>query len=407
MDSTLNCPMPEPCSATVAAASVAAIDPDEIAAWVRLDAVPGLGRRTARLLLDKFGLPQQVLAAGTAELARWVPAAMVGAIRARPDSALSAQIDRTLQWLREPGHHLLTLADPAYPRAMLDLSDPPLLLYALGRLERLRSPALAVVGARSATVQGGRDAERFAAAFSGAGITVVSGLALGIDAAAHAGGLNGPGGTIAVVGTGLDRCYPACHWTLAQRIAADGLVLGELPLGTPARSLHFPQRNRLIAALSRGVLVVEAALRSGSLITARLAAELGREVFAVPGSIHAPLAAGCHRLIQQGAKLVECPQDVFDELGLSPGLSPGPSPAASPRSSAALSAAGMPPAPTSAPAPDRADALGAALAYDPVDPDTLCARTGMPPEAVTAVLLDLELAGAVERMPGNRYRRLT
>ncbi len=377
-------------SSSATDACAAAIDPDEVAAWLRLDAVPGLGRRTARLLLDKFGLPQQVLAAGEAQLGRWLPAPVASAVRARPDTALSARIEHTVAWLREPGHHLLTLADPAYPHGLLDLSDPPLLLYARGTLERLRTPALAVVGARSATVQGGHDAGMFASAFSGAGITVVSGLALGIDAAAHAGGLSGPGGTIAVVGTGLDRCYPACHRALAQRIAAQGLLLSELPLGTPARGPHFPQRNRLIAALARGVLVVEAALRSGSLITARLAAELGREVFAVPGSIHAPLAAGCHRLIQQGAKLVECPQDVFDELGLSEGLA----------------GVGKPGATVSARPSERADALGTALAYDPVDPDTLCVRTGLPPEAVTAALLELEFAGAVERMPGNLYRRL-
>lgn len=380
--------MPEPSSATAACA--ATIDRDEVAAWLRLDAVPGLGRRTARLLLDKFGLPQQVLAASEAQLVRWLPPAVASAVRARPDAALSARIDRTVAWLGEPGNGLLTLADAAYPRGLLDLSDPPLLLYARGRLERLRGPALAVVGARSATVQGGRDAGMFASAFSGAGITVVSGLALGIDAAAHAGALNGSGGTVAVVGTGLDRCYPACHQALAQRIAAEGLLLSELPLGTPARGPHFPLRNRLIAALARGVLVVEAALRSGSLITARLAAELGREVFAVPGSIHAPLAAGCHRLIQQGAKLVACPQDVFDELGLREG--PG--------------GVRQPDAPVSAWPSDRADALGTALAYDPVDPDTLCARTGLPPEAVTAALLQLEFGGTVERMPGNLYRRL-
>ena len=381
------------------------IDPDEVAAWLRLEAVPGLGRRTARLLLDKFGLPQQVLAAGEAQLARWLSGPVARDVRARPDAALLARIGRTVAWLREPGHHLLTLADAAYPRPLLDLADPPLLLYARGRLEILQRPALAVVGARSATVQGVRDAELVASTFSSAGITVGSGLALGIDAAAHAGGLAGPGGTIAVVGTGLDRCYPACHRALGQRIAAEGLLLSEFPLGTPARSQHFPQRNRLIAALARGVLVVEAALRSGSLITARLAAELGREVFAVPGSIHAPLAAGCHRLIQQGAKLVASPQDVFEEPGLL--ADPRASPWAGSRADSwagGSRAAGKPE--TAARSSAAADALGTALAYDPVDPDTLCIRTGLPPEAVTAALLQLELIGAVERMPGNLYRRL-
>ncbi|KAA6124512.1 DNA-processing protein DprA [Cupriavidus cauae] len=395
--------MPEPCSAPEACAAM--IDPDEVAAWLRLEAVPGLGRRTARLLLDKFGLPQQVLAAGEAQLARWLPGPVARDVRARPDAALSARIGRTVAWLREPGHHLLTLADAAYPRPLLDLADPPLLLYARGRLEILQRPALAVVGARSATVQGVRDAELFASTFSSAGITVVSGLALGIDAAAHAGGLAGPGGTIAVVGTGLDRCYPACHRALGQRIAAEGLLLSEFPLGTPARSQHFPQRNRLIAALARGVLVVEAALRSGSLITARLAAELGREVFAVPGSIHAPLAAGCHRLIQQGAKLVASPQDVFEEPGLFAGPWAGSQGGSRADSWAGGSrAAGKPE--TAARSSAAADALGTALAYDPVDPDTLCIRTGLPPEAVAAALLQLELTGAVERMPGNLYRRL-
>ncbi len=357
----------------------------DIAAWLRLTAAPGVGPVAARHLLAAFGLPCQVFAQSAAALGTVVPAKLARALLASPDAALSDLIARTCAWATEPRHHVVTLADAAYPARLLDLADPPPVLYIQGNLAALAGPALAMVGARSATAQGLRDAEAFSATFSDAGLTVVSGMALGVDAAAHAGGLRGSGGTVAVIGTGADVIYPARHRELAGRIAEHGAIVSEFPLGTPAVSHNFPRRNRIIAALARGVLVVEAAARSGSLITARLAAEIGREVFAIPGSIHAPLSKGCHLLIRQGAKLVESAQDVLEELGT----------AASPAAIRKV------PVPEGAP-----DALGAALAYDPVTPDALGARSGLSPDAVAAELLRLELAGKVERLPGNLYRRL-
>ncbi len=218
--------------------------------------------------------------------------------------------------MRSPGHHLVAWDDPDYPRALLELGHAPPSLYFVGRREFLNRPALAIVGSRHATAQGTDDARNFAQALADAGITIVSGLALGIDAAAHEGALRGAGSTLAVVGTGLDRVYPARHRDLARRIAASGGLLSEFAPGTPPRASHFPRRNRLISGLARGVLVVEAAPQSGSLITARYAGEQGREVFAIPGSIHSPLAKGCHQLLREGAKLVETAQDVLDELGM-------------------------------------------------------------------------------------------
>lgn len=368
-------------------------EPAEVAAWVRLTATPGVSAQTGRRLLAAFGLPQAVLAQDAARLREVVEPAVAGTLCAVPDAATSARIARTLQWLDMPGHSLVTMADAAYPPRLLDLADPPLLLYINGNVARLHGQSLGMVGARQATVQGARDAHAFASAFSGAGLTVVSGLALGIDAAAHAAALDGLGGTVAVVGTGVDIVYPARHHTLAhQIIAAGGAIVSEFPLGTPARPNHFPRRNRIIAALARGVLVVEAAERSGSLITARLASEMGREVFAIPGSIHAELARGCHKLIRQGAKLVESPADVLEEFA---DLARLPGPACAPEADHA-------PATASA----SRDVFLAALAYDPVTLDGLCERTGIAAAEVSATLLQMELDGAVERLPGNRFRRL-
>ncbi|WP_420996984.1 DNA-processing protein DprA [Cupriavidus sp. 30B13] len=360
-------------------------DAAEIAAWLRLTRVPGIGKAAVRQLLAAFGLPQRLFALDAAALSRVIPARHANALLAPPDAATLALVERTVAWTAEPGNHLLTLADAAYPRALLDLADPPPVLYVKGRLELLARAGVAMVGARNATLQGVEDARRFAGALSQAGLAVVSGMALGIDGAAHDGALAGPGGTVAVIGTGIDVVYPARHRALAHRIAEAGALVSEFPLGTAPRSQHFPQRNRIIAALVRGVLVVEAAARSGSLITARLAAELGREVYAMPGSIHAPLSKGCHLLIRQGAKLVETAQDVLEELGIAAGAAPRTAPP---------------------PAPRADDLLGAALAHDPVALDVLCARAALPPEQVAAALLALELEGTVERLPGNLYRRL-
>ena len=286
---------------------------------------------------------------------------------------------------------MIALGDATYPHALLESPDPPLLLYAIGRLELLHAPALAIVGSRHASVQGRQNASAFAAHLGGAGFTIVSGLALGIDGAAHEGALGSTGSTIAVVATGLDQVYPRRHLALAGRIAAEGLLLSEHPLGTPPLRENFPQRNRIIAGLSLGTLVVEAALRSGSLITARLATEAGREVFAVPGSIHAPQSKGCHALIRQGAKLVEVAADILEELqwpGTPPQLRPG-------SSESALTAA-----------PPAEDPLLAALGHDPATLDALSARTGWSTQDLAARLLHLELEGQVARLPGGLFQRL-
>ncbi len=332
---------------------------------------------------------------------------------AEPPVDLGLHVDATLSWLAEsPDRALLTLADPRYPRALLEAPDPPLVLFAQGQLALLGAPSVAIVGSRSPTPQGRDNAHAFALEFARAGLIVVSGLALGVDGAAHDGALEGLppgalGSTIAVVGTGLDRVYPKRHHALAHRIAQHGLVLSECLLGTPPLPPNFPRRNRIIAALSRGTLVVEAALQSGSLITARLATEMGREVFAIPGSIHSPQARGCHALIKQGAKLVETAQDVLDELfwGSGSGL-----PQASWISST-VPEADVPGDTCLAAANDAttrslfADPLLDALGYDPIGMDALSARTGMSSADLSIRLLDLELSGQVARLPGQLFQR--
>ncbi|WP_137926014.1 DNA-processing protein DprA [Cupriavidus sp. 2SB] len=373
--------------------TVSTRNPTEVAAWVRLTTTPGVSARTARNLLAAFGLPEAVLSQEPARLGEVAEPAAVRALVARPDEAMAARIDRICRWLDAPDHAVVTMADAGYPARLLDLADPPLVLYINGNAARLQAPSLGIVGARHATAQGERNAQLFAQAFSEKGLTVVSGLALGIDAAAHAAAIEGPGNTVAVVGTGVDIVYPARHHGLAHRIVdAGGAIVSEFPLGTPGRANHFPRRNRIIAALARGVLVVEAAERSGSLITARLASEIGREVFAIPGSIHAELSRGCHKLIRQGAKLVESPEDVFEEfadLG-TPQRVAGQAAVAVSREAGTMTG----------------DVFGGALSYDPVSFDALCERAGMVAEAASAALLQLELAGAAERLPGNRFRRL-
>jgi DNA processing protein len=279
------------------------------------------------------------------------------------------------------GHAAITLADGDYPQPLLETADPPPLLYLHGRRELLARPGLAMVGSRSATPQGISNAEQFARAFSDAGLTIVSGLALGIDAAAHRGGLEGASSTIAVLGTGADILYPQRNRALGERIAREGLIVSEFPLGTPPHGANFPRRNRVISGLTRGCLVVEAALASGSLITARFAAEQGREVFAIPGSIHSPHSKGCHALIKQGAKLVESAQDLLQELGIK-GFAASPATAN----------------------PEVAGLL-VHLGYDPCDIDALCARSGLTAAAVSAMLLQLELEGKVASLPGGLYQR--
>jgi DNA processing protein len=366
------------------------LDAGELAAWLRLLLTPGVGRDGARQLLATFGSAEAIFAAGPAAL-RAVAGPLAEVLSQEPE-ALPDQCEQARQWLDQgEGRTVVTLGDPAYPAALLETADPPLLLFAQGRLELLQRPAIAIVGSRHATPQGRDNAREFAAHFSRCGLTVVSGLALGIDGAAHEGGLGGAGSTVAVVGTGLDRVYPKRHLALAHRIAAEGLLISEFPLGTPPLKPNFPMRNRIIAGLSLGTLVVEAAVESGSLITARQAAEMGREVFAIPGSIHSPQSRGCHALIKQGAKLVDAAQDVLDELRLpgGPGLLLATTPA--------------PSAPAATPA--RPDPVLEALGHDPTSLDALMARCGWPAPRLQARLLELELEGAVARLPGGLFQR--
>ncbi|AWP68431.1 DNA protecting protein DprA [Bordetella holmesii 30539] len=290
-------------------------DPEELAAWLRLSLEPGVGPVTACGLLRAFGLPQVLYAESASTLARQLPQALAIQLATQAAPPLQDLIERGLEWAQADDHYLLTLGDAAYPQALLSITDPPVLLYVKGRPQLLNRPTLAVVGARNATPIGTQNARAFARHLAAHGWCVASGLALGIDAAAHEGALAaGPecGGTVAVLGTGIDRIYPTANRNLAHAIAAGGALVSEFALGSGAQAHHFPQRNRLVAGLARGVLVVEAARQSGSLITARLAGEGGREVFAIPGSIHSPLSRGCHALIRQGAKLVETAQDITD-----------------------------------------------------------------------------------------------
>ena len=288
-------------------------DSGELAAWIELSLVPGLGSSRFRSLLSAFGLPAHVLKATRSQLSRVVPESLAASILERNRGA---EIEKAVRWAAEPNHAVLTLADAAYPRQLLEIPDPPALLYVAGDARLLSSPALAVVGSRNATPQGLKNAHAFARAFSDAGLAIVSGLALGVDSEAHRGGLAGRGSTLAVLGTGVDVTYPRRNAPLADEILERGLLVSEFPLGTEPHAGNFPRRNRLISGLARGCLVVEAAVDSGSLITARLAADQGREVFAIPGSIHSPLSKGCHALIKQGAKLVESAEDVLEELGI-------------------------------------------------------------------------------------------
>ncbi len=352
----------------------------EAEAWLRLGLIPGLGPTTLRRLLSDFGDPEAAAAASSASLTRSVGATLASAIRSGPDRKL---LEDSLRWVEIPGHCLLTLADAEFPRRLLEIPDPPPLMYAAGDISLLGRNALAIVGSRNATPQGAANAGAFARELSDCGFAIVSGLALGIDAAAHRGGLSGAGGSIAVVGTGLDIVYPARNRELAHELAANGLLLSEFSLGTRPLSANFPRRNRLISGLSCGVLVVEAALQSGSLITARYALEQGREVFAIPGSIHSPLSKGCHLLIKQGAKLVESAGDILEELGTA--ARPG-----------------------AAQASDSSEnsVLLAAMGYDPVDLDTLCERSGLTAESASAMLLTLELAGTIAKLPGGRFQRV-
>jgi DNA processing protein len=353
---------------------------EELAAWLRLTLIPGIGGESQRKLLAAFGLPEAIFAAG-----RLATRSVIGD---RADLLFdfdpSEEVDRNIAWASQPGQSILTLADSAYPQSLLEIADPPNVLYVRGNAALLQTRGLAMVGSRNATPQGLQTAENFAKTLAGRGLCIISGLALGIDAAAHRGALAAGGATIAVIGTGADRIYPARNKELALAIVEQGAIVSEFPLGTPAIAANFPRRNRIISGLSRGVLVVEAAPESGSLITARLAGEQGREVFAIPGSIHSPVARGCHKLIKQGAKLVETAQDVLEELG----------------------DIEQQVATIESPTPSEENPLLAALGHDPCALDELVERTGLRADQLLGELLTLELSGQLATLPGNRYQRL-
>jgi DNA processing protein len=356
---------------------------DSLKAWLTLSLIHGLGGEGARHLLREFKSPEAILAASHNALCTFVKpeiATIIG--KGVPDELLNP----ALAWLEEDNNHIVTLGDADYPQSLLNISDPPLLLYIKGRLDLLNMPALAIVGSRHATPQGISNAEQFAKSLSDAGLCIISGMAHGIDAAAHHGALGGSSASIAVVGTGLDKVYPSANRDLAHLLARQGTLISEFALGTPPVAGNFPRRNRIISGMSIGCLVVEASLQSGSLITARLAMEQGRDVFAIPGSIHTPQSRGCHRLIKQGAKLVESAQDILDEL---PGTVRASVPATGP-----------------SPLPGEEHNLLALIGNDPVSMDTICARSGLTVSQLSAMLLTYELEGRLATLPGGLFQRI-
>jgi DNA processing protein len=378
------------------------VEKQELQAWLRLTLSTGVGNENSRKLLAAFGSAQAIFDQSSAALEQLGSEKLARSLQMEPPN-LAAQLQMTLEWLQAADdRRVVALGDAAYPAALLDIADPPLMLYMLGKHARSpkvpsehSAPHIAIVGSRNPTPQGETNARQFAKALAGANLCIVSGLALGIDGAAHDGAMQAGGDTIAVVGTGLDRVYPKKHLELAHRIAQQGMLISEFPLGTPPLTANFPKRNRIISGLSLGTLVIEAALQSGSLITARLAAEQGKEVFAIPGSIHSPQSRGCHALIKQGAKLVETAQDVLEELNLpARNVVPGVAECAP----TAEGASPLVESPSSA-------ALVAALGFDVVSLDTLQARTGIGTALLQAQLLELELDGQVFRLPGGLFQR--
>jgi DNA processing protein len=371
---------------------------NDLAAWLRLVATEGVGTQTARDLLTQFGLPEQIFDTSFSALQKHIPEKIARALSGPIPSEIQAHIDQTLAWVAQENNYVITLGDEDYPQSLLSIADPPVLLYVKGRPAFLNMPTVAIVGSRNASAQGMLNADRFAQNLSEAGLTVVSGLALGIDTGAHTGAIKSvqqgcAGSSIAVIGTGLDIVYPAANRALAHQIAEVGCIISEYPLGTPAIAHNFPRRNRLISGLSLGVLVVEAAAQSGSLITARSALEQGREVFAIPGSIHSPLAKGCHQLIRQGAKLVESAQDILEELRWQS------------TDSKNTHSSGVQIA-TSNLSDPKFQSLLENMGHEALSVDQLIVRTGLPVSSVQAALLNLELQGQIETLPGGQIRRL-
>jgi DNA processing protein len=362
----------------------AGLDPDS---WLMLDLTPGLGADGLRKLLREFGTPSAALSQSPAILSRVVSSKVAHAIVDTKNGAVAEKLVLSQKWLAQETNHIVTLADEDYPKSLFEIADPPPMLYLKGRRQLLGGTCIAIVGSRNATPGGVQNAEAFSRTLSEAGLTIVSGMALGIDAAAHRGGLDGGASTIAVVGTGLDLVYPARNKALAHEISERGLIVSEFSLGTPAIASNFPRRNRIISGLARGVLVVEAALQSGSLITARQAGEQGREVFAIPGSIHSPFSKGAHQLIKQGAKLVDDANDILVELQW--------------RATATTSV----PASKDA-APVVEDPLLDAMGFDAVSIDALAERTKLTTANMIARLTELELDGSIAQLPGGKYQRL-
>ena len=376
----------------------------ELEAWLRLKLTPGVGDASARKLLAAFGLPPAIFAQPRAALAAVVGPALAERLLTEPEGWREL-CEQTRRWLAgDKRRQLLTLGDPDYPAELLQIEDPPLLLHLEGDPAALRHPLrLAMVGSRNPTAQGADHARQFARALAEAGACIVSGLALGIDGAAHEGALEAGGCTLAVVGTGLDQVYPKKHQALAQRIAAQGALISEYLLGTPPLAANFPKRNRIISGLSQGVLVVEAALQSGSLITARQAAEQGREVFAIPGSIHNPRARGCHRLIREGAALVEDATEIITALApLAANLADALRVRLGQAESGAIAGNGETPCRLD---PDY-QRLWDGLGHDPTGMDQLVSRTRLTAAELSSMLLVMELDGLVTAEHG-RYQRKT
>ncbi len=376
------------------------INADDVALWVNLSLIDGLGGQTLCQLLSEFGSPTNIYQATVNQLRHVVSDTIASEISKGADLTI---VKPTLDWLEQDGNHIITLADAEYPQLLLEISNPPPILYAKGQLHWLNHASIAIVGSRSSTPQGEKNAEDFAVSLANFGLCVVSGLALGIDGAAHRGALKASAensaGTIAVVGTGLDIVYPARHRDLAHKIVQRGLIISEFPLGTPSKAQNFPRRNRIISGLSLGCLVVEANVQSGSLITAKLAAEQGREVFAIPGSIHSPVAKGCHLLIKQGAKLVESTQDIIDELAIN-GM---------PLSQTQLANAPedlMIGNTVSLESDNPSSDLLKAMGHEPITMDRLIRLTKLSTEKLSAMLMMLELEGKVAAVNGGQYQRI-
>ncbi|MBX3639086.1 MAG: DNA-processing protein DprA [Nitrosomonas sp.] len=380
-----------------------AIDNADIESWLKLCLIKGVGDESIRRLLVAFGNPAAILSAPEVALERIVKKSIGKHIKR---GAEPARVNAALNWLKDPANSIVTLAESDYPAQLLHIQDPPPLLYFKGNRDLLTRPALAIVGSRNATPQGLSNAEVFAESASNAGFCIISGLALGIDTAAHLGGLRGSAASMAVVGTGLDIVYPAKNHQLAHKLARNGALISELPLGTPAIGRNFPRRNRIISGMSQGCLVVEAALRSGSLITARQALEQGREVLAIPGSIHSPLSKGCHLLIKEGAKLVESIQDILDELNYSVRNGCQTKKDVQANRTERMTQDKIQQFSEDSSQPDEGMLLLKCLGHDVIDIDTLCIRSGLTVESVSAMLLTLELSGYVACLPGGCYQRI-